>query len=281
MGLATLLGRPQGFFIPYRYAATVDPPAAYPGLERLFHAAEPSFQALLTAIDGHAAALQTIGDAAPPAPRWRQGWFPRLDGAAAYTIVRQQAPARIVEVGSGHSTRFLARAVADAGLDTAITAIDPQPRAGLADLPVRHIGATLQQAGTGPFGALAAGDILFVDSSHIAMPGSDIDLLVASILPTLPAGVLVHVHDIFLPDGYPGAWRWRGYNEHQVVAALLVAGGFEILFASRYVATRLAAHLADTVVARLPLWPGAPETSLWLRKTAAPDVSPAQFVTQA
>lgn len=270
MGLATLMGRPRGYFIPYRYSDEAAPPDGYPGLKAIFRAAEPSFHAVLAAIDRQAAALTALGEEAPPAPRWQQGWFPRLDGAAAYTIVRARRPARIVEVGSGHSTRFLARAVADGGLATAITAIDPQPRAAIAGLPIRHIAAPLQEADPAIFAELQAGDILFVDSSHVAMPGTDVDRLVADILPGLPAGVLLHFHDIPLPDGYPEAWRWRAYNEAQAVAALMAGGGFAPVFASRYVATRMAEALAGTVVARLPLWPETPETSLWLLKTAGP-----------
>lgn len=263
MGLSTLLGWPRGFFIPYRHAADAVPPDTYSALEPLFRAAEPSFRAVLAAIDGHAGALEAIGGD-PPAPRWEQGWFPRLDAAAAYALVRALRPARLVEVGSGHSTRFLARAAADGGLATDIAAIDPAPRAAIGRLPVRHIAATLRQAGRAAFDALQPGDMLFVDSSHIAMPGTDVDLLVCDILPKLPAGVLVHVHDVLLPDGYPAAWRWRGYNEQTVVAALLAGGGWLPVFASHYVATRMAGAVDGTVAARLPLRPGTPETSLWL-----------------
>ncbi len=274
MGLATLAGRrPQGFFIPYCHAADVD---AVQGpcqpVADLFAAAAAAFGQVLATIDTHAAALTAIAeDAAPPAPRWGQGWFPRLDAAAAYALVRERRPARIVEAGSGHSTRFLARAVADGGLQTRITAIDPAPRAAISSLPVRHIGATVQAAlrqdGPNPFAALGPGDIVFIDSSHIAMPGTDVDVLVNRILPTLPAGVLVQIHDIFLPDGYPADWRWRGYNEQLLAAALITGGGYRPLFASRYVATRMAGAVADSVVGRLPLWPGVPESSLWLEKT--------------
>src|SRR5204863_425837 len=79
------------------------------------------------------------GHAPPPAPRWDQDWFPRLDAAAAYTMVRTLGPKRIVEVGCGHSTRFMARAVADGRLATSIIAIDPAPRAKLEGLNVRWL----------------------------------------------------------------------------------------------------------------------------------------------
>ena len=92
-------------------------------------------------------------------------------------------PGRIVEIGSGHSTRFMAQAVRDGGLPTRITCIDPAPRATLRKLAVEHRQALLRDADPGEFEALAAGDILFIDSSHIAMPGSDVDRLFLDVPP--------------------------------------------------------------------------------------------------
>src|SRR5512144_1518108 len=103
----------RGFFIPCRYANAARAAASgvlYPGLEVAFGEAEPRLLALLDAIDQHAAALLAIGEEAPPAPRWRQDWFPRLDAAAAYALVFMHAPNLLIEVGSGHSTRWFARA---------------------------------------------------------------------------------------------------------------------------------------------------------------------------
>ncbi len=270
MGLSTLLGiRRQGYFIPYRYADAVPGPGevgTYEAIGELFTGATGEFKEVLAAIDGFADALTAIGEDNPPAPRWTQSWFPRLDAAAAYALVRTQRPKRIVEVGSGHSTRFLARAVGDEGLDTAITCIDPAPRAIIEGLDVKFVRDTVHRAGGGPFRALGAGDMLFVDSSHILMPGSDVDLLLNRILPTLPAGVLVHIHDVFLPDDYPTSWAWRGYNEQQAVAVMLSSAGYRLRFASRYVATRMAAAVDASVLARLPLVGDAFENSLWLEK---------------
>ncbi|NNG04916.1 MAG: class I SAM-dependent methyltransferase, partial [Inquilinus sp.] len=231
---------------------------------------EGRFQALLDIMDEHGDALLAIGEKPPPDPRWDQGWFARLDAAAAYAIVRSRRPARIIEVGSGHSTRFMVRAIADGGLPTRLTAIDPAPKADLSGLPLEMIRRTVQTVDLSVFGELGSGDVLFVDSSHIAMPGSDVDLLFSQILPALPAGILVHVHDIFLPDDYPPGWYWRGYNEQQAVAALLAGGGFRPLFASHYVASRMAAAVDRSAAGRLTLPPGTPETGLWLEKTADP-----------
>jgi predicted O-methyltransferase YrrM len=261
---ATLFGLRRGFFIPYRYAASAAP-AEYPALRPLFAAAEPRFAALLEAIEAYRGDLLSIAAGDGPA-RFDQDWFPRLDAAAAYALVRGERPRRIVEIGSGHSTRFLARAVADGSLATEITYVDPAPRAAIAALGVHHRLELLTAADPDLFGGLAAGDILFIDSSHIAMPGTDVDRLILDVLPRLAAGVLVHVHDIFLPDAYPPEWAWRGYNEQLLVGALIQGGAFELVFASRYAATRLMHRLEESVLAALPLATDAHETSLWLRK---------------
>lgn len=255
-----------GFFIPYRYRDSVDDRIGYPALGRLLAAHEPGFAAVLAACDRHAVALEAIPAEAAAGPRWRQDWFPALDAAVAYVLVRERRPARIVEVGAGHSTRFLARAIADGGLASRLTAIDPAPRAALAGLAADWVATVVQQADPDVFAALAPGDMLSIDSSHILMPGSDVDWLLNRVLPTLPAGVLVHVHDIMLPDPYPEAWAWRGYNEQQAVAPLLAGGGWTPLFASHWAATRMADAVARSVVGRLPANPAAPAGSLWLEK---------------
>jgi predicted O-methyltransferase YrrM len=264
-GLATVLGlKPLGFFIPYRYAGTVRP-RDYPALRCLFEKGEPRFRDVLAAIESHADDLRGIASGAGPA-RFDQGWFPRLDAAAAYALVRREKPARIVEIGSGHSTRFLARAVDDAGLPTRITCVDPAPRATLSDVSVEHLPRLFDDVDSDIFAALDAGDILFIDSSHIAMPGTDVDRLFLDVLPRLASGVLVHVHDVTLPFAYPPVWAWRGYNEQLVVGALLQGGGYELVFASHYVARVMEATLASGVIGSLPLRAGAHETSLWLMK---------------
>lgn len=269
-GLLTLLGlKRRGFFIPYRYADQVPSRKerpSYAALEPIFAAAAPSMLDRLQALQAYGEAFRAIGSQPPPEPRWNQDWFPPLDAAAAYAFIRERRPARIVEVGSGHSTRFICRAVRDAGLHTAITSIDPAPRATVEGLHVTLIRQTVQEAGAAPFAALAENDILFIDSSHILMPGTDVDFLLNRVLPTLPSGVMVHVHDVFLPDDYPPAWEWRGYNEQLGVAALIQGGGYRLLWSSAYAATRLTTAVAESVVARLDRMPGAYEASLWLVK---------------
>jgi hypothetical protein len=214
---------------------------------------------LLDEIERLAPDLERIGSEPPPAPRWNQDWFPRLDAAAAYAMVRALRPKRIVEVGSGHSTRFLARAVSDGRLETRITAIDPQPRASLTGLKVRWLKQPAQSAELALFERLEERDILFIDSSHQLKPGSDVEFLLQKALPRLAKSVRVHFHDIFLPDPYPLAWAWRRYNEQQAVGAL-IGNGYAMEFSSHQVRER------KGVLARLPLKDGAIESSLWLCK---------------
>ncbi len=97
------------------------------------------------------------------------------------------------------------------------------------------------------------------------MPGSDVDWLLNRVLPELAAGVLIHVHDVFLPEPYPADWAWRGYNEQQALAALLQGGGYAVRFASHFVATQRRERLAQGLLGRLPQ---GLASSLWLEKRA-------------
>ncbi len=270
MGLATVLGiARRGFFIPYRYAGLIPPHAergTYAAVAEAFRARADSFQGVLATVQEYQADLEALAGPAPgalAAPRWDQDWFPPLDAAVLYALIRRHRPARIFEVGCGHSTRFAARAVADEGLETEIRCFDPAPRAVLDGLGVVAEKVTVQEAGAETFEPLAAGDFLVVDSSHILMPGSDVDLLVNHVLPSLPAGVLVQFHDIFLPDDYPEAWDWRGYNEQLALVPLVLGGRFEIVFSSRFAD---AGGLPEGHVVRgFAGASAAPPSSLWLR----------------
>jgi hypothetical protein len=262
LGLPTILGlKPGGWFIPHRYAPLLPPPGTQPpyaAVEALFERNEAGFIAMIDQLDAHAAELERLG------PLLDQAWFPSLDAAMGYVLVRERKPRHIVEIGSGHSTRVLARASAGVA---EITAIDPAPRADIAGLPgVTIVPSTLQAAPASLFDGLLPGDMLFIDSSHILMPGSDVDFLFNRVLPRLPAGALVHIHDIYLPFDYPAMWGWRNYNEQQGVVPLLTAGAYAPLFSSVWAERRLHERLARSVVARLRRPPDALAASLWLEK---------------
>lgn len=262
LGLPTVLGlTPRGWFIPHRYAPLLPAPGTlppYPAVEALFESRAAAFEAMIALVDGQAAALEAKRSLLD------QAWFPSLDAAVAYALIRDRKPRHVVEVGSGHSTRVLSKALGGVG---EILAIDPAPRADIAGLPgVQVVPSTVQTAAPELFDRLGPGDVLFIDSSHILMPGSDVDLLFNRILPRLPSGVLVHIHDIFLPFDYPSIWGWRAYNEQQGVLPLLTTGAYLPVFSSVWAGRRMAERLAQSVVARLPAPAEAMATSLWLEK---------------
>ena len=269
-GLSTLLGlKTLGFFIPYRYAAGLPDRTDYPALEPLFKAAVPSIDAILALAESYIDQLTDVSRAPDPKPRLDQDWFPCLDAVAAYTITRQRKPARIVETGAGHSTRFFALAAMDEDLTTELHAIDPAPRADLSAYGRvqihRHL---LHETPAAFWDDIAPGDVVSIDGSHILMPGTDVDYFLCEVLPRVAGKALLHIHDIFLPAAYPQAWDWRGYNEQSAIAGLLASGAFEILWSSHYVRTRFGARIAGSKLGSLPLKSGAMEASLWLAPRA-------------
>ncbi len=262
------LGR-WGYFIPYRYAGRISAVNNhYQWLDAEFsRECDGLFSDVLKDIASFRADLEAISGG-PPAPRWTQDWFPGLDAAAAYALVRAVKPTRILEIGSGHSTRFLMRAVRDGGLSTRMTCIDPAPRADVAGLDLDLRRMPIQSVGLETIPALESGDFLFVDSSHIAMPGSDVDWILNNLIPGLPKGVFVHFHDLFLPDPYPAHWEWRGYNEQIVVAALLIGRRMNPVFSSHFVRARRPDLLDAHGLTWIPLPDGAIESSLWMVTTS-------------
>jgi hypothetical protein len=111
---------------------------------------------------------------------------------------------------------------------------------------------------------LQSGDMLVIDSSHLAVPGSDVDWVINRLIPALPSGVFVHFHDIFLPDSYPKSWLWREYNEQVIVAALMAGLRLEPIFSSYFVRNYAPKTLKQAKLDWIELMPGAIESSLWL-----------------
>ena len=263
--------RPLGFYIPYRYAQGATPLGSH---EEIRWLAE-HFEAELEFFDQHLELVRACNERLsafthadprhPHQPRFNQEWFPGLDGAVAYGLVRALKPQRIIEIGSGHSTRFMTQAIRDGELSTHFHSVDPAPRRAIDDICSEVTRQTVDQFDPAKFLALAANDILFIDGSHIAMPGTDVDYLITQVLPGLASGVVVHIHDIFLPNGYPEDWRWRSYNEQSFLAALLSGGErYRVLLPNAYL-RRHQPQLLENVCAPNPN--NAHEASFWLRVT--------------
>ncbi len=169
-------------------------------------------------------------------PSWDNRWLPGLDSAALYGILAGGRPKRYIEIGSGNSTLFARRAVRDHDLPTRITSIDPMPREAIDAVCDEVHRVPVQQVDLGVFDELAAGDVLFVDSSHRVFTNSDVAVVFMDILPRLRPGVLVHFHDIWLPDDYQPAWSDRYYTEQYMLAMLLLFGErFEIVLPNHFI----------------------------------------------
>ena len=191
------------------------------------------------------------------------GYFEIPDATALYLMIRRYKPRRVIEVGCGNSTRVTRQAIIDGGLSTQITAIDPYPRADIAHLVDRFEQAPLEDVDASVFGELEAGDVLFIDSSHQIRISNDVVHLFCRIIPMLPPGVIIHVHDIFLPYEYPKRFFYDcpSWGEQYILHALLQGGRYEILWPGYF----LQQERADAVAA-LPFLAGERAQSFWLRK---------------
>jgi hypothetical protein len=155
---------------------------------------------------------------------WRCGWLSPLDLIVLYGLIADAAPRHYVEVGSGCSTQFAHRAIADQGLATTILSIDPEPRDDIDKLCHEVIRLPLEGADLAVFERLGPGDVLFVDGSHRCFTNSDVTVFFLEILPALAPGVRVGIDDIYLPWDYPGEWSDRFYSEQYLLAAWLLGG---------------------------------------------------------
>lgn len=213
---------------------------SHPELAALIGAGRDRYRALLDAlgeIQPDFADVPAGGTYDTPTPFWLNAWFPPLDAMALTGILRAHNPARFVEIGSGVSTKFARRAVSRYGLRTTLTSIDPQPRNEIDALCDQVIRRPLERCDLAMFEALEPGDVFFLDSSHRAFQGSDVTVFFLEILPRLKPGVIVHVHDIYLPDDYISGHVRRLWNEQYLLATALLFGAdrFEILFPSWFV----------------------------------------------
>jgi predicted O-methyltransferase YrrM len=195
-------------------------------------------------------------------------YYTSPDAEILYTIIRKFQPQKIIEVGCGNSTKIMRQAIKDGQLGTRIISIDPHPRTEIRNLANEfHFLPVETIENEEVFDSLNDGDIFFIDSSHEIKTGNDNPFLYLNVLPKLRPGVLIQIHDIFLPYDYPREWviekRW-GFNEQYLVQSLLsFSSMFEVLWAGCYLQRTLPdfakyfPHLRDQVA-----------KSLWIRKTS-------------
>ncbi len=167
-------------------------------------------------------------------PAWNNGFFPGLDIVALYTFLKTYDPANFIEIGSGNSTKVARKAIEDYKLHTKITSIDPFPRANIDHLADEVIRMPLEDVDNYAFitNHLAENDILFIDNSHRVLPNSDVTVCFLELLPQLKPGVIVHIHDIYLPYDYPQDMCDRFYSEQYMLATLLLSNPkrYQVMF---------------------------------------------------
>ena len=198
----------------------------HPELVQILRRHEEAYREALRIIFRQADHLRMIERHARDAvePSWINNMLPGLDSAAIYAFLREWRPRRYIEIGSGNSTRFAARAKRDGNLATELISIDPHPRAPIDRLCDRVIRQSLECADLELFSETEPGDVIFFDGSHRVFMNSDVTVFFLDVLPRLPAGVVVGVHDVYLPDDYPADISDRHYSEQYLLAAWLLAG---------------------------------------------------------
>lgn len=171
------------------------------------------------------------------------GFFGPVDAEMYYSMVRSLKPKRMLEVGSGFSTMVGARGVLanvreDPSYSCEHVAIDPFPEGAPAKgLPglTRLVRSSAEEAGLQMYESLEKDDILFIDSSHVVRTGGEVSFLYLEAIPRLKPGVLVQVHDVFLPELYPrsqivkDAYFWS--EQYMIQAFLAFNESFEVLWA--------------------------------------------------
>ncbi len=159
----------------------------------------------------------------PEQPMWNNGFLPGLDIIGLYTLLSEYKPKKYIEIGSGNSTKVAYKAKLEQELNTQIIAIDPMPRAEIDRLADQIIRIPFEDIDFDIVDMLDENDILFVDNSHRILPNSDSMVFYMEILPRLKKGVIVHIHDIYLPYDYPQFMCDRFYSEQYGLGMYLLA----------------------------------------------------------
>lgn len=169
----------------------------------------------------------------------RSRFFGYIEAQVLHAAIRYYKPARLIEIGSGVPTYCSAQAVLlnqqETGVDGVITSIEPNPIDLIKKMPnVELITRPIHEVPLEHFATLQPNDIVFIDSSHVVRSGSEVNYIVLDVLPILPKGVLVQIHDIYLPYDYDREVldNFIHPNETALVAAFLACNSrYKILFA--------------------------------------------------
>jgi hypothetical protein len=188
-------------------------------------------------------------------------------------MLMEYKPARCIEFGCGFSS-LLIMDVNDHFLEHSMemTLYDPRPDIVLSLLaphdPYRERvqARRSREIPNEVFTALRRGDLLSLETSHVAKTGSDVTDLLSRVLPLLAPGVLIHIHDIFYPFDYPEAWVVqdnRSWNEGYLLRAFLQYNPqFRVLFFNNLIFRKY----FDEANAAFPGLEDTHASSIWIEK---------------
>lgn len=194
------------------------------------------------------------------------------DAICLYCTINHVKPKKIIEVGSGYSSCLILD-TNDLNFDGKIscTFIEPFPHLLLSLIKdkdkekIEIVQKKLQDVEIDKFSELSAGDILFIDSTHVSKVGSDVNYIFFEILPALQRGVYIHFHDIFYPFEYPKEWIYEGrsWNEAYMLRTFLQYNyDYKIVFFNTF----LEYFYRDKFVEKMPLCLKNTGGSIWLKK---------------
>lgn len=156
-------------------------------------------------------------------PTYNNDFLPGLDIITLYSNIAYFKPENYIEVGSGNSTKVAFKAKQETNPNMKITSIDPFPRSEIDALSDKIVRRGFENIDYSDILNLKENDILFIDNSHRILPNSDAMVFFLEILPKLNKGVVVHIHDIYLPYDYPQFMCDRFYSEQYGLAMYLLA----------------------------------------------------------
>lgn len=197
--------------------------------------------------------------------------FSTADADLYYLLIRNLKPSRIIEIGSGFSTRLALKAIQknkEENHDTKLTCIEPYEMGWLDNADgIELIRKKVEDVPDSLFDSLQEGDILFIDSSHIIRPGNDVLVEYLKILPLLSKGVMVHIHDIFSPRDYPTKWvteEYRFWNEQYLLEAFLYFNeSFRVLFSANLLQHDFFSEASKTLI---HMQAGKEPGSFWIQR---------------
>lgn len=173
---------------------------------------------------------------------YNDGMFRSGDAEYLYNLIRHFKPGKIIEVGSGHSTLMAINAIkqnqiSDEAYKCDHICIEPYENKWLEKTNVKIIRNMVEDIDMSLFKSLKAGDIMFIDSTHMIRPQGDVLFEYLELLPQLNSGVIIHIHDIFTPKDYLDEWvkQPRFWNEQYLLEAFLSNNkDFRIIGATNY-----------------------------------------------